>query len=105
MSAPKSEIKEFAAKLFAFAQQSKLTWDQAVAGMGLAAKGLAVAEAEASSSDDSIVLAQSRLDEGFKQPVSVIFAGSDPSQLKALYPEEAKTIVENANIKLFMKLS
>lgn len=68
------EIAAFAAQVMQAAMRSGLMWDEAVAGLGLAAKAMADGAASQGdgSLDNCIVHARKRLDEGFAQRVELI---------------------------------
>lgn len=85
---------------------SGLTWDEAVASFGLAAKATAVAAAKSGdgSTEDCIAQALKRFEEGFAQPVRVIVAGTDMESLRAAYNDgaaEMRSVIENSNLRIF----
>lgn len=52
---------------------------------------------------DCCVHGMKRFNEGFSQPVRLIFAGNDPAAFKMYDKDDAQAIFANANIKLFIK--
>ncbi|WP_028219447.1 hypothetical protein [Paraburkholderia oxyphila] len=70
-----------AGKLVQQAMELGLTWDEAVAAFGLAAKASAEAAAHAGNGEDCIEFARRRLEEAFAQEVRVIIseAGTEAS--------------------------
>lgn len=85
MNESQKKISGFASKVVADALMSGLSWDEAVGGLGFAAKALATEALHMSGQDDSIAHAHKRLEEGFAQKVQVIFARSDISQLREVH--------------------
>jgi hypothetical protein len=67
----KNRIVEFAARVAVQAQESGLTWDEAVASFGVASKTLGAMATAMGDSGDCIAHAKKRLEEGFEQTVSV----------------------------------
>ncbi len=100
-----NKISAFAAEVVTAARASGLSWDEAVASLGIAAKAMAVGETEIMGKDDSILHAKKRLEEGFSQNARIVFAQSDVSDLKELSKSQVDAIADNANIKLFLKLN
>lgn len=88
-------------KVFVEMANSGLTWDEAVAALGIAAK--ATSKNAAMSGDgtpeDCLAHAKKRFEEGLAQNVSVFFIGSDVSVLRQHYGEaDAATITEDCRI-------
>lgn len=105
MNALQSKISEFAAKVVKHAQESGLTWDEAVGALGLAANMLAHGELARTAEMDSIEHARKRLEEGFAHTGVVYMAACDISGLASTSQAEAEAVFANSNIKLFMKLN
>lgn len=107
MSNVKAKIGLFVDRLVREAMvESGLTWDEAVAAFGLAAKGTAIAAAKSGdgSTEDCVAHARKRFEEAFAQPVQVILAGADMEALRAAYSEgaaEMRSLMENSNIRIF----
>lgn len=97
------QIGAFAALAIQESLNSGLTWDESVAAFGMAAKAMADAANLNGDGDDCCDHAVKRFNEGFSQPVRMIFAGSDPAAFKAYSAEDAEAIFANTNIKLFLK--
>ncbi|QBR04147.1 hypothetical protein [Paraburkholderia pallida] len=74
-----TKIGLVAGKLVQQVMECGLTWDEAVAAFGLAAKASAEAAASAGNGEDCIELARRRLEEAFAQEVRVTIseAGSE----------------------------
>lgn len=100
------KIGAFAGQVAMSAKVSGLSWDEAVAAMGIVAKSLAV---EASSKGDDteencVVLAKKRFVEAVSQNVRLIFVCSDIEQLRDAYSGVgAKDIIANTNIRFPIK--
>ncbi|CAB3754897.1 hypothetical protein [Paraburkholderia humisilvae] len=106
MSDAKAKIGLFVDQLVQQAMNSGLTWDEAVAGFGLAAKATAVAAAQAGdgSAENCEAHARKRFEEGFAQNVSVIMARSDLTQLREAYADvDASAMLENCNVKIALR--
>lgn len=103
MSETTAKIGVFAAKLAQDAMASGLTWDEAVAAFGLAAKAMAIVAVQAGDggSENREAYARRRFEEAFAQNVSVIVARSDLTQLRAANADaEARALVANCSIKI-----
>lgn len=103
MSKIQEKIGAFAAKAIQDSMSSGLSWDESIAAFGLAAKALADSAKQNGDGSDCCVHALKRFNEGFSQPVRLIFAGSDPAAFKMYDKDDAQAIFANANIKLFIK--
>jgi len=66
------EIGEFAARLVLESVQSGLSWDEVVAGFGVASKALADLAAQNGDGGDCHTHARKRFDQGFDQTTIVI---------------------------------
>jgi len=100
------QIGTLASKVLQAAMNSGLTWDESVSALGMAAKALAdqAAQEGDGTSEDCRAHAKKRLEEGFAQPVRLVFARSDLGALKNLSEKDAKTLLENCNTKVFLKM-
>ena len=78
-----TKIALVAGKLVQQVMESGLTWDEAVAAFGLAAKASAEAAASAGHGDDCVELARQRLEEAFAQHVRVIISEAGPKANRA----------------------
>ncbi|WP_028218874.1 hypothetical protein [Paraburkholderia oxyphila] len=80
-----TKIGLVAGKLVQQVMECGLTWDEAVAAFGLAAKASAGAAASAGNGEDCIDLAWRRLEEAFEQDVRVVIseAGSKARGVEA----------------------
>lgn len=105
MNVLQTKISEFAAKVVKNAQESGLTWDEAVGSLGLAANMLAHGELALTAKMDSIEHARKRLEEGFAHNGAVYVAASDISGLANASPVEVETVLANSDVKLFMTLN
>lgn len=83
-------LEMLAGQMLAASMGANVTWDEAVAAFGLAAKALATkAAAEGDGTPESCQsLAKKRLDESFARDVQVAFACSDIATLRAAYQGE-----------------
>lgn len=105
----KQNIGNLARQIIETAMASGLTWDEAIAAMGVASKALAITATSNGDgpAGDCQVHAQKRFTEGFSQEVQIVFASSDLSQLKAAYvadPVAAEAVLANTNIRVIPKL-
>jgi hypothetical protein len=69
-----TKIGHVAGKLVQQVMESGLTWDEAVAAFGLAAKASAEAAASAGNGEDCVEFARRRLEEAFAQDVRVVIS-------------------------------
>lgn len=106
MSGIKEKMSFFVGKLVQDAMASGLTWDEAVAAFGVAAKVTAHAASNEGdgSAEECLAHARKRFEEGFAQHMQVVFARADMSQLREhLNDADANALLENCNIRLFMR--
>lgn len=76
------EIGEFAARLVLESVQSGLSWDEVVAGFGVASKALADLASQNGDGGDCHTHARKRFDQGFDQTTIVIMPmGGQPRAL------------------------
>ncbi|MCA7889089.1 hypothetical protein LGM58_38570 [Burkholderia contaminans] len=106
MSDVKQRMGLFVNQLVQQAGSSGLSWDEAVAAFGLAAKATAVAAASAGdgSVESCEAHARKRFEEAFARPISVITARSDMTQLRQAYVDiDAHAVFENCNVKIALR--
>lgn len=102
------QITALAAQLVQFAMASGLTWDETIGAFGLAAKALADGASREGDGPlyDCVAHAQKRFAEGIAQPVQLVFAASDLSQLRQAYDADqsaAEAILANTNVRVALK--
>ncbi|WP_257828157.1 type IV secretory system conjugative DNA transfer family protein [Burkholderia glumae] len=106
MSEAKAKIELFVARLVQQAMNSGLTWDEAVAAFGLAAKATAAVAAQAGdgTAENCLGHARKRLEESFTQVLTVVWAGANLTQLRAAYAGvDARALLENCNFKIALR--
>ncbi|WP_157131266.1 hypothetical protein [Burkholderia pseudomallei] len=106
MSEVKAKIGLFVDRLVQQAMNSGLTWDEAVAAFGLAAKATAAVAAQAGdgSAENCEAHARKRFEESFAQNVTVVLAGSDVTRLRDAYAGvDARAVLENCNVKIALQ--
>lgn len=100
------QIGTLASKSLQEAMKSGLTWDEAVAAFGIAAKALADQAAKEGDGkpEDCHAHAKKRFEEGFVQPTHLVFARSDLSAFASYSQEDAAAILENCNVHIITRV-
>ncbi|WP_157634146.1 hypothetical protein [Burkholderia ubonensis] len=106
MSEVKAKIGLFVDQLVQQAMHSGLTWDEAVAAFGLAAKATAAVAAQSGdgTAENCEAHARKRFEESFAQNLRVVLAQSDMTQLRDAYAGvDARAVLENCNVKIALR--
>ncbi len=100
------QIGALASKALQEAMKSGLTWDESVAAFGMAAKALADQAGREGDGkpEDCHAHAKKRFEEGFVQPVRLVFARSDLSAFASYSQNDAAAILENCNSHVFVRV-
>ena len=100
------KMNRFVLKLVQDAIASGLTWDEAVAAFGVAARATAAAAFAAGDGSQEVCIAhgRKRLEEGFVQKVEVFVAGADMERLREAYSNaDANAVLESCNTRIAVR--